>query len=311
MSRRVITALFVFLAVLPSRAATRSVAITFDDLPDITADEDTLAQQQQMTTNLLASIVRQRVPAIGFVNEDKLIGDDSGPDPRRAHLVEEWLDAGLEIGNHTYSHVDLHAVEPDAFENDILRGESTIRGMVERHGLKLQWFRHPYLDCGKSVEVRDRIDQFLADHGYRVAPVTIDDSEWIYELAYRKASALRRPFIRNSYIRYMRGRFAWDEERSRIVFGREIPQVLLLHAGALNADAFDSLAKMIRERGYEFVSIESAVADPAYMTPEQWTEGGVSWLERWGVARGIPDDRFTHDPKVPPWIQRLAGAKDE
>jgi peptidoglycan/xylan/chitin deacetylase (PgdA/CDA1 family) len=311
MSRHAIVTLFVLLAMFPLRAATRSVAITFDDLPDITAGEDNFAQQQRMTTNLLASLLRQRVPAIGFVNEDKLLGDDGQQDPRRVHLVEQWLEAGLEIGNHTYSHEDLHEVGPDEFESNILRGEATIRATVERRGLRLQWFRHPYLDSGKTVEVRDRIDRFLAEHGYRVAPVTIDNSEWIYELAYRKAGALRRPFIRRSYIRYMRERFAWDEERSRIVFGREIPQVLLLHAGALNADAFDGLAEMIRGRGYEFVSIESATGDPAYVTPERWTDGGVSWLERWGVEKGISDDRFTHDPKVPPWIQRLAGAKEE
>jgi hypothetical protein len=37
----------------------------------------------------------------------------------------------------------------------------------------------------------------------------------------------------------------------------------------------------------------------------------VGWLERWGVAGGLPERRFENDPKVPLWIQRIAGAKDE
>ncbi len=311
MRRHATLALLLTLAAFPLRAEVRKVAVTFDDLPDINADDDSLSAQQQITAKLLAALQRQHVPAIGFVNEDKVLGSAGTPDPQRIHLIEEWLDAGFEIGNHTYSHEDLNGVGAREYEQDIVKGEATIRPMLERRGLPLRWFRHPYLNTGKTLEERDEVDRFLAGRGYEIAPVTLDDSEWIYEVAYRKAIFWFRPAIRRSYIRYMRERFEWDEAQSRLVFGREIPQVLLLHAGALDADAFDSLAAMIRDRGYEFVTIEQATSDPAYRTPEQWTGGGVSWFERWGVALGIDDSRFTGDPHVPSWIQRLAGAKDE
>ncbi len=293
-------------------AAVRRAAITFDDVPDIGSDDDSLAVQQRITTDLLASLTRNGVPAIGFVNEYKLAAGDGGePDPQRVHLLEQWLEGGFEIGNHTFSHDSVDKSGAAAYEQDVLDGEATIRPLVEKRGGKLQWFRHPYLETGSTIAVRNEVDAFLASHGYRVAPVTIDDSEWIYDDAYRRTAAWRRPFIRWSYIRYMRERFAFAEERSRLVFGREIPQVVLLHAGSLNADAFDDLANMIRGRGYEFVSIDAATADPAYATPEEWVNGGVGWLERWGVARGIPESAFTNDPKVPPWIQRLAGSTDD
>ncbi len=311
MRRRAILFLLLTLAGFPLRAAVRKVAVTFDDLPDITADDDSLSAQQRITAKLLAVLQRQHVPAIGFVNEDKVLGNADTPDPQRVRLIEEWLEAGLEIGNHTYSHEDLHGVGASEYEQDIVKGEATIGPLLQRRGLQPRWFRHPYLNTGKTLEERDEVERFLAGRGYEIAPVTLDDSEWIYQLAYRKAIFWFRPAIRRSYIRYMRERFAWGEAKSRLVFGREIPQVLLLHAGALNADAFDRLAAMIRERGYEFVTIEEATSDPAYRTPEQWTGDGVSWLERWGVALGIDDSRFTGDPHVPPWIQRLAGAKDE
>ena len=232
-------------------------------------------------------------------------------DPRRIALIAQWIDAGNEIGNHTYSHVDLDQTTIDEYESDILRGETITRPLLASRGKRLQWFRHPYLDTGSTLATRDAIDAFLASHGYRVAPVTIDDSEWIYDLAYDRAPAWQRPIIRRSYIRYMRRRFEWVEAKSRLVFRRDIAHVLLLHASTLNADAFPQLASMMRGRGYRFVTLDEALRDRAYGTPDRWTGGGVGWVERWGVARGLAVRNFENDPHVPLWIQRLAGKKDE
>lgn len=281
--------------------AAREVAITFDDLPNIDANLP-LETQREITTKLLAALNNERVPAIGFVNEDKL--EDGS-------MIAQWLDAGEEIGNHTYSHLDLDTSTAQQFEDDILRGEAITRPLVEWRGKKLQWFRHPYLDTGQTTAIRDDVDAFLATHGYRVAPVTIDDSEWIYDVAYERAQWWQRAALRRSYLRYMQRRFAWAESCSQLVFHRDVAQILLLHASALNADVFPQLAAMIRARGYRFISIDEATLDAAYATPERWTGGGVGWLERWGVARGIPAARFENDPHVPPWVQRLAGEKEE
>jgi peptidoglycan/xylan/chitin deacetylase (PgdA/CDA1 family) len=289
-------AALLFAAVLS--APQREVAITFDDLPDV--GENAIEVQESLTPRLLDELKNENVPAIGFVNEDKL------EDARHVALIQQWLDAAEAIGNHTYSHIDLNQVPLEQFEEDVLRGEAITRSMTS-----LQWFRHPYLDTGETLAKRDEADAFLAAHGYRVAPVTIDSSEWIYDQAYDRAAWWRRPALRRSYVRYMRRRFEWAEAMSQLVFHRDIAQILLLHASTLNADAFPELAAMMRARGYRFIAIDDAFRDNAYATPERWTGGGVGWLERWGVARGIAPGRFEHDPRVPPWVQRLAGARDE
>jgi peptidoglycan/xylan/chitin deacetylase (PgdA/CDA1 family) len=290
-------------------AAPREIAITFDDLPDI--GNNPLEVQQALTTRLLDALKAENVPAIGFVNEDKLLDDEDRPDPKRIALVAQWLDAGEEIGNHTYAHVDLEHVPVEEFEHDVLRGETMTRPLLQSHGKTLQWFRHPYLDTGATASIRNEIAAFLAEHGYRVAPVTIDDSEWIYDLAYDRAPWWQRAALRRSYIRYMQRRFEWAESMSRLVFHRDVAQVLLLHASSLNADVFPRLAAMIRGRGYRFVAIDDAMRDAAYASQESAAVDGVGWLERWGVARGIAPSRFEHDPRVPPWVQKLAGARDE
>ena len=125
-----------------------------------------------------------------------------------------------------------------------------------------------------------------------MAPVTIDDSEWIYDIAYDRAAWWQRAALRRSYVRYMRRRFEWAEAMSRLVFHRDVAQIVLLHAAALNADVFPQLIAMMRGRGYRFVTIDEATLDAAYATPERWAGGGVGWLgaaREWSpVSRGKP-----------------------
>lgn len=279
-------------------AAQRTVAVTFDDLPDINSDEHAVRAERAINRKLLASLTRNGVPAIGFVNEEQL--EDTS-------ILDLWLDAGFDLGNHTFAHNDFDKESIAAAEEDVLRGEAITRPLLAARGKTLTWFRHPFLDSGRTIEDRDAIDAFLASHGYRVAPVTIDDSDWVYAYAYEKVTRFLRPLIRRSYVRYLDRRFAFAEELSRRVFGREIAQVMLLHDSALNADAFDDVAKLMRARGYRAVTLEEAIRDPAYATPEHWSAGGVSWLERWGVERGIPATVFEADPPVPRWIAWAAG----
>lgn len=280
-------------------AFAREVAITFDDVPDIDYDLHSLPRQTAITNTLVSRLRAEQVPAIGFVNEDKL--DDGA-------LLEIWHRAGLELGNHTYSHTQLEDVGAEEFICDIDRGDEITAQVIGRSPI---WFRHPYLETGKTPEERDAVNAFLARRGYEIAPVTIDDSDWIFDTAYDVAGWWRRPFIRRAYINYMQQRFEWAEYESRLVFGRDVPQVLLLHASALNADTFPALAQMIRARGYTFISLADAISDSAYASKDDWVGGGVGWLERWGVAKGMAEAVFESDPQVPDWIQALARQRED
>ena len=280
-------------------ALAREVAVTFDDLPDVDDDLHSAARQAIITNTLVSRLRAEHVPAIGFVNEDKL--DD-------ATLLETWHRAGLELGNHTYSHTHLENAGAEEFICDIDRGDEITARVLGRSPV---WFRHPYLETGKTSEERDAVNAFLAQRGYETAPVTIDDSDWIFATAYDVASWWRRPFIRRAYINYMQQRFEWAEYESRLVLGRDVPQILLLHASALNADTFPALAQMIRNRGYSFVTLADAVSDSAYASKDDWLGGGVGWIERWGVTAGMDEAVFESDPQVPAWIQALAKQREQ
>ena len=308
----VLPALIAFLpisaAVRQVPAADRAVAVTFDDLPATPAGlvANDVASLAEVTRKLLKAVRQYGVPAVGFVNEGKLFLEGAGPDDveGRTSVLRMWLDAGLELGNHTYSHRDLNTMPADRFEADVLRGEAVTRGLMKTKGQRLRYFRHPFLHVGADLQKRRAFEAFLDRHGYTVAPVTIDNDDFVYAAEYAKA--LRRgdsaaaARIADDYLRYIEEVFSFFEDVSRRVIGREIRHVLLLHANTLNADRFGAVAEALKRRGYHFVSLAYALQDPAYRLPDEFVGApGNSWFNHWEVTAGrkpIPT------PRPPDWI---------
>ncbi len=200
----------------------RTIAITFDDLP--VAGPVPRVDRGVVFARLLATLVRERVPAIGFVNESQL-RPDGQLDPAEVARLRAWRDAGLELGNHTFSHPDLHRTPLPDFERDLLEGETVTRSLLAEVGKQPSFFRHPFLHTGRSIAIRDSLLQFLAAHGYRVAPVTHDNSDWIFALAYERAlqrgdsAAVRE--ISTAYVPYMELKLDyWSANRWRSLAGR-------------------------------------------------------------------------------------------
>lgn len=287
---------------------TRLMAITIDDLPMSPPGRHTTAQQEEITGRLLAVLAAHEVPAIGFVNESKL-EVEGVVDPRRVALLERWLDAGHELGNHGYDHLDLHRVDAEAWLADVLRGERVTRPLVEARGQKLVWFRHPFLHTGRTVEVQRETARALAEHGYRIAPVTVDNQEWVYADAYADAwnrgdrTAMER--LGRDYVRYMLAVVEFYEGQSRAIAGELIPQTLLVHAYALNADWLDPLLDALEERGYRWIPLAQAVEHPAYQRPTEGHTGpgGITWLHRWAITAGMDPSTFRGEPEVPAWVE--------
>ena len=310
----VLTAVLLSVAVVAStgQAVERAIVFTIDDLPTASVLGEDLERAQRTTAALLAALTRQKIPAIGFVNERKL-GRDGVAEPARVALLQQWLDAGLDLGNHTFSHVDLHRVDLAAFTQDVVKGEPVTRGLLTAVGKRLVFFRHPFLHTGTSSETRRSLDAFLEERGYTVAPVTIDNYDYIFAAAYDRTAAradtteLRR--IEVAYLEYMESVVAYYEQQSTVIVGREIPQTLLLHAHALNGATLDRFADRLRGRGYRFITLAEALKDPAYGSrDEYYGPAGISWFHRWALTagkRGI----FAREPVVPDWIQKGSVAR--
>ena len=287
-------------------AGRRQVAVTFDDLPATAGD---LEEMRRVTSRLLESVKRNGVPAVGFVNERKLFVARGQADARTG-LLRAWLDAGLELGNHTYSHINLQKVPLEEYKEDVIRGETVTRMLLAERGMKLRYFRHPFLWTGATPEYKRGLAEFLAGRGYTVAPVTLDNHDHVFATVYRDAKkrgdAATAKRVADAYVPYMESVFEHFEKLSAETFGREVRQTLLLHANEINADRFDELAAMLKRRGYSFVTLEEALKDPAYAEPDALAKTGLSWLHRWRDAKGLP---LKMEPGTPEFVEELYKAR--
>jgi peptidoglycan/xylan/chitin deacetylase (PgdA/CDA1 family) len=298
----------------PAARPSRAVAVTFDDLPAPSAGlvANDVRTLRETTGKLLAALEQHGVPAVGLVTTRNLYVDGDGPEELQARreVVRAWLDAGHELGNHTHSHRSLNRVPLGEFQGDVLRAEREIEEIVGR-GRRTAYFRHPMLHVGEDLEKRRAFERWLAERGYEVAVVTMDNDDYIYAAAY--ASALRRgddvlaSRLGEDYLRYMEEMFAYWERVAMDVVGRPIPHVLLLHANAINADHFGRLAVMMKGRGYRFVPLAEALEDAAYDLPDAWVGSwGLSWLHHWALTAGR---ERAADPDPPPWVMEAFEAR--
>lgn len=294
-------------------AVGQTIAVTIDDLPVVVTQSDA-KKRLDITKKLLAHIKKAKVPAIGFVNENKLYVDGKRNDEQVA-LLKMWLDAGLELGNHTYSHRSADAIGLEEYTQDIIRGEEITKQLLAAKGMKMRYFRHPFLQTGMDMAKKNAIYKFLAEHGYTVAPVSFDNGDYIFARALdnardkNDADLMKR--LGEAYVPYMEAKLDYWERQSMKTLGRPMSHALLLHANSINAEYFDDLAAMLKKRGYKFVSLEESLKDEAYRLPDNFTRrAGISWLHRWTLDKGrefvVPDE-----PMVPEFVLKASGFPGE
>jgi peptidoglycan/xylan/chitin deacetylase (PgdA/CDA1 family) len=280
-------------------AAAEGVALTFDDLPTMALTGD--APYAAATTKaLLAGLRRHHMPATGFVIADKLEGDGGVAQTR---LARQWLAAGMDLGNHTYSHVSLNKVPVQAYIAEVSRADGVLRPLLAARGRPLRWFRHPYLETGLTIDARRTFETWLAAHGYRVAPVTMENSDWMFALPYDdaiqrhdKAGAAR---VQRAYLDYTERVVAWYRQAGLELLGRRPDVVFLLHATRLNADSLDQLATLLRRQDLRAISLERALRDPAYKIADDYAgPDGDEWLSRWSrtLHKDLPWKSFPEPP---------------
>lgn len=295
----VFVALLVWAGAAAAAAVAEGVALTFDDLPTMSLTPD--APYASVTTKaLLDGLRRHHLPATGFAIGERLEGDGG-----RAHtvLVNRWLAAGMEVGNHTYSHESLNKIPVEQYIADVARADAILKPLLAARRLPLRWFRHPYLETGLTVEARRTFETWLTGHGYRVAPVTMENSDYVFALPYDDA-VLRhdRPEaerIRRAYLDHTARAVAWYRRAAFQLLGRRPDFVFLLHATRLNADSLNQLAAILRRNDLHVVTLDRAMRDPAYRIADDYAgPDGDEWLNRWSRTLGkpLPWDSFPQPP---------------
>lgn len=295
-----------------AQTPTRTVAVTFDDLPYVRmSDGPYLASARTATAKILSTLKKHKVPTIGFVNEAQL---DYGNDREaRIGLLRDWVNNGMMLGNHTYAHPDFNQLTVAQFEEQIVKGDVVTRQLMQSRRPYQLYFRHPMTHTGDTLEKKEAIEKFLAALGYKITPHTIENSDFIFNVGYAQAMQKRDTALmkrlRDSYLELTITATEFAEKISPQLFNREIPQILLIHSNDINADCLDELLQKFEERGYKFVTLDKVMSDPAYETKDTYVNKyGPTWFFRWSKSKGLNLD-FSGDQDPPKWVMDIYNSR--
>jgi peptidoglycan/xylan/chitin deacetylase (PgdA/CDA1 family) len=272
---------------LPLAAAAQVIGLTFDDGLDPTRN----AKAAALNARILQALEKQQLHAIVFPSLSH-IGGDAG-----LALIEQWSAAGHGVGNHTARHRSLSSnkVTLESFIDDVQQADEALRHLPTW----LPMLRFPHLKEGDTRDKRDGMRQWLREHGYRAAPVSIDTSDWYYNQRYVALQAAGRSEpvkrLRRAYVRHLLDRAAYYDSLARAVIGRSPSHVLRLHTNALNAAALPEVIEAFRNRGWHFVAARTAFEDPLYAMQPMTLPAGESII--WALARERGVDGLRHPPE--------------
>lgn len=290
-------------------AQTRTLALTIDDLPFVRSDANSGPLQavdgQAAAANrkLLAALGRHHIPVTGFVIQKGVeeLGVAAG-----TAILQDWTTHGFDLGNHSYAHPDFDDLTVDQFEDQIVRGEITFVPLMNAAGRRPLFFRFPYNHTGDTKEKHDVIAAFLAQRGYRLAPCTIETSDWLFNTAYGRMLAKHdeaaAATLRADYLAFTATQIDYFAALNRQVLGYEPPQIMLIHDNQLNADVIEDLLSIFEKKQFRWISLGDAEADPIYRRPETFiTKFGPMWGYRWASEDNVKvDGSLEKDP--PKWV---------
>jgi peptidoglycan/xylan/chitin deacetylase (PgdA/CDA1 family) len=239
----------------------QQIAFTWDDLPAhsaLPAGESRV----EIGRKLVAAMKNAHMPPVyGFVN-----GVAIEREPASAPMLKEWRDAGFQLGNHTWSHINLNSNTAAEWEADLLKNESLLQEYSA--GGNWHWLRYPFLSEGDTPEKRAEVRTFLAAHGYKIATVTMSFGDYMWNEPYARCVAkgdtdgIAR--LESSYLDAAAADVDFRRAMAKALFGHDIPYVLLMHVGAFDARLLPRLLQLYREKGFTFTTIEEAEKDPFY-----------------------------------------------
>ncbi|MDG2521152.1 polysaccharide deacetylase family protein [Caulobacter segnis] len=264
-------------------AQAQEIALTFDDLPAHAALPPG-ETRVGVTARLIAALADAGAPAMGFIN-----GVQTEREPDSAAALDLWRAAGQPLANHTWSHMRLDDHSVAEFEADVARNEPMLKRRMGQEDWR--WLRYPYLAEGKTPAQHAEARAMLARRGYRVAGVTLDFGDWAYNDPYARCAAKGdAAAIAELEARYIAGAaasLAYARALSKAALEREIPLVLLLHAGAFDARMMPRLLAFYRSEGVRFVTLETATRDAFYAPDVKPSGDAPTTLENAARAKGV------------------------
>jgi peptidoglycan/xylan/chitin deacetylase (PgdA/CDA1 family) len=285
--------LVVFTLGVSGMCSAQKLAITMDDLP-LNGMLPPGVTRAETTKNVLAILKKRHLPPVyGFVNAKKLEGNADG-----AEALRLW--AAVEpVGNHTYSHMDLEQNPPEAFQRDIEENEPALELLAATDNW--HWLRYPYLHEGDTVEKRRAVRAYLKTRGYRIAQVSLDWEDYLWNGAYARCAAKNDAnsiaWLRSSYLTTASEFLDLGREQAKLIYGHDINHILLLHLGAFSSTILPEALDLIKKKGFKLVTLEEAQSDAAYEgDPDVGLHDAGTLLDQWMQVKQIKYPEHAEKP---------------
>lgn len=235
-------------------AEEREIAITIDDLPFVGSGTSTPANLKRTQDRFMAivnALVENQVPATGFAIGGAIAKNEW-------EFLETFRNQGFTLGNHTYTHKSLNGMSAEKYIADIEKADVKLTPVMSQP----KYFRYPYLAEGTG-EKKHQVQEWLAEHQYTIAPVTIDSKDYefnaqFYRIPYSKRPA-NLPQFKKRYLAYIWKQTLRAEERSKKAGGQPVKQILLIHANLLNSLCLGDIIEMYKNNGYKFITLDEAL----------------------------------------------------
>ena len=84
---------------------------------------------------------------------------------------------------------------------------------------------------------------------------------------------------------------------SKLVYGRDINYVLLMHLGAYSSTIMPDALDLLKKKGFKLVTLEEAMSDPAYESdPDIGMKDPGTLLDQMMLVKGLKFPPFTPKP---------------
>jgi peptidoglycan/xylan/chitin deacetylase (PgdA/CDA1 family) len=271
------------------------VAVTIDDLPGMVDPTPGYPKSQVMADLIRVLAAHGIARVVGFANGSAVSDADT------ELALTRWIEAGFELGNHTFSHRSARELGSAAFLDDIAKNQAFL---TERTRVPPRFFRFPFLERGNSPTERVAITRALASSGYTIANVSIDFADWAFVLPYARCGAAgdqaALAALSAAYLQNAKAALFWSVEAGQRLFGRTIPQVLLLHAQVPTATNLEALLSAYEAEGVRWISLDEALRDPIFAEPPDLDHGDTTAL-----AEAIRHQRADLRSSIPRPLQLL------
>lgn len=248
------------------------MAITFDDLPNH-GEKPPSVTRVEIAQSILETIKLEQLPPVyGFINAAKVQAD-----PITEPVLKAWRDAGQPLGNHTWSHPNLDDITAEAFEAEILKNEPMLKKYMPDQDWR--WLRYPFLHEGDTLEKRRAVRVWLVEHHYQTAEVSMDFEDYLWNAPYArcvaKGDTAAIAKLHDSYLATADHYLTVFRTLSKMLYGRDVKYILLMHVGAFDAKMLPELLALYRKQGFSFISLQDAMTDPIYADdPDIGMRGG-------------------------------------